>query len=72
MLGPTAWSTPGAVVVDSVVGIGARVNSGAVLREAVLGDGAVVGSGNELLAGSPRLAGVRLLPEFAVRFSSDI
>lgn len=61
----------GATVTDSVVGAGARVSSGAVLRDAVIGDGAVVGPGNELLAGTRLWPGV-VLPECAVRFSSDI
>ncbi|GGK58615.1 GDP-mannose pyrophosphorylase [Planomonospora parontospora subsp. parontospora] len=60
-----------AEVVDSVVGIGARVSSGTVLRDVVIGDGAVVGAGNELLAGSRVWPGV-VLPECAVRFSSDV
>ncbi|MDP9862787.1 MULTISPECIES: NDP-sugar synthase [Streptosporangium] len=61
----------GATVVDSVVGIGARVASGAVLRDVVIGDGAIVGPGNELMAGSRIWPGV-VLPECAVRFSSDV
>ncbi|WP_440067487.1 sugar phosphate nucleotidyltransferase [Streptosporangium sp. OZ121] len=71
VLGDDCVVHSGAVVVDSVVGIGARVNAGAVLRDVVLGDGAVVGSGNELIAGSRVWPGV-VLPEFAIRFSSDI
>ncbi|MGS2643154.1 sugar phosphate nucleotidyltransferase [Streptosporangium sp. G12] len=71
VLGDDCVVHSGAVVVDSVVGIGARVSSGAVLRDVVLGDGAVVGSGNELIAGSRVWPGV-VLPEFAIRFSSDI
>lgn len=71
VLGDDCVVHSGAVVVDSVVGIGARVHSGAVLRDVVLGDGAVVGSGNELIAGSRVWPGV-VLPEFAIRFSSDI
>ncbi|MEU4536175.1 NDP-sugar synthase [Streptosporangium sp. NPDC023825] len=71
VLGDDCVVHSGAVVVDSVVGLGARVHSGAVLRDVVLGDGAVVGSGNELIAGSRVWPGV-VLPEFAIRFSSDI
>ncbi|MEU9830405.1 NDP-sugar synthase [Streptosporangium sp. NPDC048047] len=61
----------GATVVDSVIGVGAEIFPGAVLRGAVIGDGAVVGPGNELLAGSRLWPGV-VLPECAVRFSSDV
>ncbi|GHH68431.1 mannose-1-phosphate guanylyltransferase [Streptosporangium violaceochromogenes] len=61
----------GATVTDSVVGAGARISSGVVLRDAVIGDGAVVGPGNELLAGTRLWPGV-VLPECAVRFSSDV
>ncbi|GLW05375.1 mannose-1-phosphate guanylyltransferase [Microtetraspora sp. NBRC 13810] len=61
----------GATVIDSVVGREAVVASGAVLRDAVVGDGAVIGSGNELLAGTRVWPGI-VLPERAVRFSSDV
>ncbi|MBB2909694.1 mannose-1-phosphate guanylyltransferase [Streptosporangium becharense] len=71
VLGDDCVVDSGAVVVDSVVGIGARVHSGAVLRDVIVGDGAVVGPGNELLAGSRVWPGV-VLPESAIRFSSDI
>ncbi|MFC4058025.1 sugar phosphate nucleotidyltransferase [Planomonospora corallina] len=71
VLGDDCVVHAGAEVVDSVVGIGARVSSRSVLRDVVIGDGAVVGSGNELLAGSRVWPGV-VLPECAVRFSSDV
>ncbi|MER5623721.1 NDP-sugar synthase [Streptosporangium sp. NPDC002544] len=71
VLGDDCIVHSGAVVVDSVIGIGARVDCGAVLRDVVVGDGAVVGPGNELLAGSRVWPGV-VLPESAIRFSSDI
>ncbi|MFF5211364.1 sugar phosphate nucleotidyltransferase [Streptosporangium sp. NPDC000396] len=71
ILGDDCLIHSGATVVDSVIGIGARVASGAVLRDAVIGDGAVVGPGNELMAGSRIWPGV-VLPECAVRFSSDV
>ncbi|MEV5407975.1 NDP-sugar synthase [Thermopolyspora sp. NPDC052614] len=62
---------PGATVIDSVVGPGARIAGGAVLSGVVVGDEAVVGPGNELLAGARLWPGV-VLPEVAVRFSSDV
>jgi len=62
---------PGATVTDSVVGPGARVAGGAVLHGVIVGDRAVVGPGNELLAGARLWPGV-VLPESAVRFSSDV
>ncbi|OUC92693.1 sugar phosphate nucleotidyltransferase [Streptosporangium minutum] len=71
VLGDDCVIHSGAVVTDSVVGIGARVASGAVLRDVVIGDGAIVGPGNELMAGSRIWPGV-VLPECAVRFSSDV
>ncbi|MBG0828041.1 NDP-sugar synthase [Planomonospora sp. ID67723] len=71
VLGDDCVIEAGAIVADSVVGTGARVASGAVLRDAVIGDGAVIGPGNELLAGSRVWPGV-VLPECAVRFSSDV
>ncbi|WP_433252275.1 sugar phosphate nucleotidyltransferase [Streptosporangium sp. CA-135522] len=71
VLGDDCVIHSGAVVTDSVIGIGARVASGAILHEAVIGDGAIVGPGNELVAGSRIWPGV-VLPECAVRFSSDV
>ncbi|GAA5765573.1 UTP--glucose-1-phosphate uridylyltransferase [Streptosporangium roseum] len=71
VLGDDCVIHSGAAVTDSVVGIGARVASGAVLRDVVIGDGAIVGPGNELMAGSRVWPGV-VLPECAVRFSSDV
>ncbi|WP_455569649.1 mannose-1-phosphate guanylyltransferase [Streptosporangium canum] len=71
VLGDDCVIHSGAIVTDSVVGIGARVASGAVLRDVVIGDGAIVGPGNELMAGSRVWPGV-VLPECAVRFSSDV
>ncbi len=60
----------GAVVRNSVVGAGAVVGEGAALDGVVVGDGAVVGPGNELIDGARVWPGV-ILPETAVRFSSD-
>ncbi|GAA3945841.1 NDP-sugar synthase [Actinomadura viridis] len=62
---------PGAHVVRSVIGRGARVCTGAVLEDAVIGDGATVGAGNELIGGARVWPGIDL-PATAVRFSADV
>ncbi|MER7355269.1 NDP-sugar synthase [Nonomuraea dietziae] len=70
VLGDGCVIEAGATVVDSLVGLGARISKGAEVRDAVIGDGATVGAGNELKAGARVWPGV-ILPECAVRFSSD-
>ncbi|GAA2380672.1 mannose-1-phosphate guanylyltransferase [Nonomuraea africana] len=70
VLGDGCVIESGATVVDSLIGLGARISKGAVVRDAVIGDGATVGAGNELKAGARVWPGV-VLPECAVRFSSD-
>ncbi|MFE3447354.1 sugar phosphate nucleotidyltransferase [Nonomuraea sp. NPDC059194] len=70
VLGDGCVVEKGATVVDSLIGEGARIAKGAVVRESVIGDGATVGPGNELRAGARVWPGV-VLPECAVRFSSD-
>lgn len=71
VLGDGCTVGPGATVTDSVVGPGATVGAGAVVRDAVIGDGAMVGPGNELLCGARVWPDV-ILPECAIRFSSDV
>lgn len=71
VLGDDCVIRAGASVADSVVGPGAEIASGAVLRDVVIGDHAVIGPGNELLGGGRVWPGV-VLPECAVRFSSDL
>lgn len=61
---------PGAVITDSLVGAGARIGSRTVVEDAVIGDGARVGADNELLGGVRIWCGA-VLPDAAVRFSSD-
>ncbi len=61
----------GAVVRDSAIGAGARIGAGTVVDSSVVGDGARVGAGNELRAGVRVWAGI-VLPDCAVRFSSDV
>jgi mannose-1-phosphate guanylyltransferase len=61
----------GAVVTGSVVGVDAVVGAGCVLTDVVLGDTARLGARNELRDGArvwPRV----VLPDVAVRFSSDV
>ncbi|MEU7897081.1 NDP-sugar synthase [Nonomuraea sp. NPDC049152] len=70
VLGDGCVIEKGAIVVDSLIGLGARISKGAVVRDSVIGDGATVGPGNELQAGARVWPGV-VLPECAVRFSSD-
>jgi mannose-1-phosphate guanylyltransferase len=66
-----AWISADATIVNSVVGPGARIGRGTLLRDAVVGDGAQIGAGCELLAGA-RIWNDVLIPDGAVRFSSDI
>ncbi|MEU3657224.1 NDP-sugar synthase [Streptomyces sp. NPDC032161] len=61
---------PGAVITDSLVGAGARIGSRTVVDDVVIGDGARVGADNELLGGMRVWCGA-VLPDAAVRFSSD-
>jgi mannose-1-phosphate guanylyltransferase len=61
----------GAVVRRSAVGFDAVVGARAVLEDAVIGDRARIGASVELLAGARVWPGV-LLPDGAVRFSSDL
>ncbi|MGV9304878.1 mannose-1-phosphate guanylyltransferase [Nonomuraea sp. NPDC003727] len=70
VLGDGCVIEKGATVVDSLIGLGARIAKGATVRDSVIGDGATVGPGNELQAGARIWPGV-VLPECAVRFSSD-
>lgn len=62
---------PGAVVRRSVVGYGARVGAHALLEDAVVGDRAVIGARVELRGGARVWPDV-VLPECAIRFSSDL
>lgn len=61
----------GAVVRRTVVGFGATVHAGAVVEDAVIGDRAQIGSGVELRGGARVWPDV-LVPEGAIRFSSDV
>ena len=61
----------GAVLRRSVVGRDAVVGAGCVLVDAVVGDGARLGDRNELIAGV-RVWPNTVLPDVAVRFSSDV
>ncbi len=61
----------GARVRGSVIGRGATVGTGSVIEDAVIGDGARIGEGNELRAGLRVFPHVEL-PDWAVRFSSDV
>ena len=65
------WSAPGAVVEQSIVGVGARIEEGATLRDTVVGDRAVVGAHCELRRGM-RVWPDIVLPPHAVRFSPDV
>jgi mannose-1-phosphate guanylyltransferase len=61
----------GAQITDSLIGEGARVGARTVLSGVVVGDGAVVGADNELRDGVRVWCGA-VLPDAAVRFSSDV
>jgi mannose-1-phosphate guanylyltransferase len=60
-----------AVVRRSVLGFGARVGAGALVEDAVIGDRAVIGPRVELRRGARVWPDV-VLPEAAIRFSSDL
>lgn len=62
---------PGAVVRRSAVGFGAVVGAGAVLEDAVVGDRARIGARVELVGGARVWPDV-VLPDGAIRFSSDL
>jgi mannose-1-phosphate guanylyltransferase len=62
---------PGAQVIRSVVGEGARVGCRSVVCDAVIGDGARIGPGTELLAGIRVWPGVEI-PAGALRFSPQL
>jgi mannose-1-phosphate guanylyltransferase len=61
----------GATVIRSAIGAGAVVGAGCVVTDAVIGDGATIGARNELRDGARVWPGI-VLPDVAVRFSSDL
>ena len=61
---------PGAKETSSIIGAGARIGANTVLDGVVIGDGAVLGADNELRGGARVWCGA-VLPDKAVRFSSD-
>jgi mannose-1-phosphate guanylyltransferase len=70
VIGEAAVLEDDVVVRDSIVGRGARIGAGTILEGVLIGDGAVVGGRNELLSGV-RIWCDALVPDGAVRFSSD-
>src|SRR4029079_2325493 len=69
--GRSEQGAPGAVVEQSVVGAGARIEEGATLRDTVVGDRAVVGAHCELRRGI-RVWPDIVLPPHGVRSSPDV
>ena len=60
----------GAVILDSVVGVGATVGQRTIVDGCVIGGGARVGADNELARGSRVWTNVTI-PDRSIRLSSD-
>ncbi|GAA0982359.1 NDP-sugar synthase [Acrocarpospora macrocephala] len=65
-----ATIAPGVTIMNSVIGPRASIAQGTILRDTVIGATAIIGPNNELTSGARIWPGV-VLPEAAIRFSSD-
>jgi mannose-1-phosphate guanylyltransferase len=61
----------GSVIERSIIGFGTRIGPRSLVRDGVIGDGADIGARCELLRGARVWPGV-ILPDFGIRYSSDL